>query len=88
MLSYPEQAQALAQRLKADGNLHLLTPDHWLVIHDYLIHRHGLLASAKIETSQRLAKQVSTLLQLPDLDGVAKPSSEVLLEAVYWANRE
>lgn len=85
-LAYPEQAEALAQRLKTQSDLDLLTPDHWLVIRDYLFSRQELLASAKTETSQRLANQVSTLIQLPD--GLVVPSPDVFLEAVYLACRE
>jgi uncharacterized RDD family membrane protein YckC len=82
-LRYPEQAEIVARRLITQGNLGLLTPDHWLVIRDYLRNRPDLLARAKTETSQRLAKQVITLLQLSEED--ANNAPDILLEAVYVA---
>jgi hypothetical protein len=81
-LSDPEQAEQLAQRLKAQGNLSALTPDHWLIIRDYLLDRQDLLVSAKSQTSQRLADQVKIVIQLPE---TVNPSPEILLEAVYLA---
>jgi uncharacterized RDD family membrane protein YckC len=85
-LSYPDQAAQLAQQLRAQSQLGQLTPDHWLVIRDYLLTRQELLAGAKTQTSQRLAHQVKTLIHLPD--GLSDTSPEVLLEAVYLAGQE
>ena len=82
-LSHPDQAKQLAQQLAVQSQLEQLTPDHWLIIRDYLLTRQDLLAEAKTQTSQRLAYQVKTLIQLPD--GLSDTSPEVLLEAVYLA---
>lgn len=85
-LFYPDQAAQLAQQLRTQSQLNRLTPDHWLVIQDYLLTRQDLLAAAKTQTSQRLAEQVKTLIQLPE--DLSDTSPEVLLEAVYLACRE
>ncbi len=82
-LNRPEQARALAKKLKALDGLGEISADHWLVIRDYLLHRRELLPEARKKAQTRLVQQIQSRLELPPALG--EINTDLLLEAVYLA---
>lgn len=80
------QAQAIANQLLQEATLENLLPDDFAVVREYLRRRSGLDATAKLELSRKLGKQLKELIALETMP--MQVSADLFLEAVYLAYQQ
>lgn len=81
-----EQAKSWHQELIQMTDLSVLLPDDFAVIREYLQRRRTMSPKARTELAQKLAQQLTEILNLDNLPAAIHP--DLLLEAVYLGYQE
>ena len=81
-----EEAKELALQLRIETDVARLSPDNFVILSNYLLHRSQMIPQAKRQLARKLAEQIKNIMELEVLP--KDTTADCFIEAVYLAYKQ